>query len=53
MADFFSIADFFFEKSVFSAKSGELVLHFEKFILYLNSESSSKIDPSNGKKYFM
>ena len=34
---FFSIADFFFEKLVFSAKSGEFVLRFEKFLFYLKA----------------
>ena len=34
---FFSIADFFFEKSVFSAKSGEFMLRFEKFLFYLKA----------------
>ena len=34
---FFPIADFFFEKSVFSAKSGEFVLWFEKFLFYLKA----------------
>ena len=40
---FFSIADFFLEKSVFSAKSGEIVLRFEKL---------SKSDVNNGKSIF-
>ena len=34
---FFLIADIFFEKSVFSAKSGEFVLRFEKFLVYLKA----------------
>ena len=34
---FFPIADFFFEKSVFSAKSGEFMLRFEKFLFYLKA----------------
>ena len=33
----FSIADFFFEKSVFSAKSVEFVLRFEKLLFYLKA----------------
>ena len=48
---FFSIADFFFEKSVFSAKSGEVVLRFEKFLFY--QKALQKVMQVMVKRFFV